>query len=177
MVGVVIGLVVNGWAATGTAEVKGTAANSPILGVVQFEDTAAGLKVTAGLKGVPPGQHGFHIHEFGSCADSAKAAGGHYNPAAAPHGQVLKDGVQHAHAGDLGNITAGQDGKASLVAVIPGVTLAGSPYSVAGRAVVLHEKVDDFSQPAGNAGNRIGCGVIVVPGSAAVVPSTPTITK
>ena len=171
----IMGLAVRGWAATGTAEVKGTAPASLILGTVKFKDTDAGLKVSAALKGVPPGQHAFHIHEFGSCEDTGKAAGSHYNPTSAPHGQVLKDGVQHAHAGDLGNITAGQDGKATLEAVIPNVTLTGSPYSVAGRAVVLHEKVDDFSQPAGNAGGRIGCGIIVVPGSPAVVPSSTTL--
>ena len=150
------------WASSGVAEVKGTALNSTIAGTVQFEDTAAGLKVSASLSNVPPGQHAFHIHEFGSCADSGKAAGSHYNPMSAPHGQVLKDGMAHAHAGDLGNITAGQDGKATLEAVIPGLSLASGQYTVAGRAVILHEKVDDFSQPAGNAGGRIGCGPIVI---------------
>src|ERR1035438_3218426 len=108
---VVIGLASRGWAAMGVAEVKGTALNSPISGTVHFEDTAGGLKVSVALAGVPAGPHAFHIHEFGSCADSGKAAGGHYNPLSAPHGQVLKDGIQHAHAGDLGNITAGPDGQ------------------------------------------------------------------
>lgn len=167
-----IGVAARGWTATGVAEVQGTAPSSSIKGTVQFADTPAGLKVSAQLTGVPTGQHAFHIHEFGSCVDSGKAAGGHYNPMSAPHGQVLKDGIQHAHAGDLGNITAGADGKAVVEAVIPGVTLTGGPYSVAGRAVILHEKVDDFSQPAGNAGSRIGCGPIVINGPvAAVVPA------
>jgi superoxide dismutase, Cu-Zn family len=163
----VIGLSARAWAATGIAEVRGTASGSSVAGTVRFEDTPPGLKVSASLTGVPAGLHAFHIHEFGSCADSGKAAGSHYNPLSAPHGEVMKAGMQHAHAGDLGNITAGTDGKASLEAVIPGVTLAAGPYTVGGRAVILHEKVDDFSQPAGNAGGRIGCGAIVITGGAA----------
>src|SRR6267142_2847656 len=153
----VLGLAARGWSAMGVAEVKGTALNSPISGTVKFEDNAGGLKVSAALAHVPPGLHAFHIHEFGSCAETGKAAGGHFNPMSAPHGQVLKDGIAHAHAGDLGNITAGADGKATLEAVIPGLVLANGSYTVAGRAVILHEKVDDFSQPVGNAGGRIGC--------------------
>jgi len=167
----VLGLAARGWSATGVAEVMGTAPHSQVSGTVKFEDTAGGLKVSAALAGVPAGQHAFHIHEFGSCADSGKAAGGHYNPMSAPHGQVLKDGMAHAHAGDLGNITAGADGKATLDAVIPGITLAASVYTVGGRAVILHEKVDDFSQPVGNAGSRIGCGPIVLTGAPA--PAAP----
>src|ERR1035438_1366715 len=116
----IVGFAARGWAAMAVAEVKGTTANSLISGMVHFEDTAGGLKVSVALTGVPAGMHAFHIHEFGSCADSGKAAGGRYKPIAAPHGQVLKDGIQHAHAGDLGNITAGADGKATLEAVIPG---------------------------------------------------------
>jgi len=159
---VVMAMATRVWASKGVADVKGTATGSMIAGTVQFEDSPAGLKVSAALTGVPPGQHAFHIHEFGSCADSGKAAGSHYNPMNAPHGQVLKDGMQHAHAGDLGNVTAGADGKVTLNAVIPGITLGSSAYTVGGRAVVLHEKVDDFSQPVGNAGGRIGCGPITI---------------
>jgi len=159
------------WAAMGVANVQGTAPGSTISGTVKFEDTAGGLKVSAQLTGVPAGPHAFHIHEFGSCDDMGKAAGSHYNPLKSPHGEVLKVGIHHAHAGDLGNITAGADGTAALEAVIPGVTLSGGKYDVAGRAVILHEKVDDFSQPAGNAGGRIGCGPIVLVGAPA--PAAP----
>jgi superoxide dismutase, Cu-Zn family len=166
----VIGLAVRGWAATGTAEMKGTGDNLP-MGTVHFEDTAAGLMIQAQLANVPPGVHAFHIHEFGRCAEMGKAAGSHYNPASAPHGQVLKDGIQHAHAGDLGNITADKSGSAALQAILPGVTLAESKYTVGGRAVILHEKADDFSQPAGNAGGRIACGPIVVAGPVAANPA------
>src|SRR5579872_6403577 len=90
------------WAATGVADVQGTAPGSSIKGTVKFEDTAGGLKVSAQLTGVPAGAHAFHIHEFGSCDDMGKAAGSHYNPLKSPHGEVLKVGIHHAHAGDLG---------------------------------------------------------------------------
>lgn len=149
-------------AETGVAKIKGTAAVSTLEGTVTLTDTGAGLKVSAQLSNVPPGPHGFHIHEFGACDDTGKAAGGHYNPQNTPHGQVLKDGVQHAHAGDLGNITAGVDGKASLEGVIPGISLSGGKFTVGGRAIIVHEKADDFGQPVGNAGGRIGCGPILI---------------
>lgn len=152
-------------AATATAEIKGTDPSSTIKGTVTLEDTSGGMQVKAQLIHVPPGQHGFHIHEFGSCADQAKAAGSHYNPTGAQHGMVMKDGVKNAHAGDMGNITADQSGSATLSALIPGVTVTGGQYTVGGRAIVLHEKADDFGQPVGNAGGRIGCGPILLTSS------------
>ena len=167
------GILGRGWAATGVAEIKGTAEGSMIQGTVHFTDTAAGLQIKAQLSGIPPGSHAFHIHEFGSCADLGKAAGSHYNPLGAPHGHVLKDGIQHAHAGDLGNVLVAKDGTAALEATVKDVTLSGGKYDVAGRSVVLHEKVDDFSQPAGNAGNRIGCGVIVIIGTPVPAAAAP----
>lgn len=163
----------NGWAATGVAEMQGTAPNSTIKGTVQFEDTGAGLQVKAHLVNVPPGPHAFHIHEFGSCADMGKAAGSHYNPAMAPHGLEPKDGPHHAHAGDMGNITADAAGSATLEVVLPGVAMSESRYAVGGRAVILHEKLDDFSQPAGNAGSRIACGLIVITGPAPSAQAAP----
>ncbi len=99
-----------GWAATGIAEIKGTAAGSSLSGTVKFEDTSKGLKILAELSGVPAGDHGFHIHELGLCGDSGKAAGSHYNPLKTPHGMLIKDGLHKAHAGDMGNVTAGADG-------------------------------------------------------------------
>ena len=157
-------------AETGSAKVAGTAAGSTIAGTVSFEDTKAGLKISAVVHGLTPGEHGFHIHEFGSCEDSAKAAGGHFNPEKHPHGQALKDGVAKTHAGDLGNITADANGDAKLEVTLHGVTLTRA-HAVAGRAVVVHEKVDDFSQPVGNAGGRVACGLIGLVAPAA--PATP----
>lgn len=158
---------------TGAAKIAGTAAGSAVSGTVSFEDTAAGLKVVADLHGLTPGQHGFHIHEFGSCEDSAKAAGGHFNPDKHPHGQALKDGIKKTHAGDLGNITADDKGDAKLEVTLAGDALAKGEHAVAGRAVVVHEKADDFSQPAGNAGGRVACGVIGLTGPVAAAPAAP----
>lgn len=141
------------------AGMQGTAPGSRLSGLVSLEETAGGLKVSAKLAGVPAGEHGFHIHEFGSCEDQGKAAGSHFNPAGAPHGHMLRDGPKKAHAGDMGNIAAGADGQAALEIVIPKAALGGK-RGVAGRSVVLHEKADDFGQPTGNASGRIACGII-----------------
>lgn len=155
-------------AAVGSAQIKGTAEGSLISGSASFEDTAKGLKIDLSVAGLTPGQHGFHIHEWGDCSDTGKAAGGHYNPAHAMHGQALKSGPHKAHAGDAGNLVADQDGRAKLEVVLPGVKLTQGEFTVAGRAVIIHEKADDFSQPVGNAGGRVACGLIgLVPGQTA----------
>jgi Cu-Zn family superoxide dismutase len=131
--------------------------------MVFFEETKSGLKIKAQIKDAPAGEHGFHVHEFGSCEDSGKAAGSHYNPLKSIHGHAVRGGLKKAHAGDMGNITVNADGTAILEVVLPkAVGLVGGKYNVAGRAVILHEKADDFSQPTGNAGGRIACGVIIV---------------
>lgn len=148
------------WAASAKAEIKGTAEKSPIAGAVELSEVPEGLKVAAHLQGVPAGKHGFHIHENGSCADEGKAAGGHFNPDGVQHGHVTKDGFAAAHAGDFGNIEAAENGHAVLEAVIPGLSLTEGKYNVAGKAIILHEKEDDFGQPTGNAGGRIACGII-----------------
>jgi Cu-Zn family superoxide dismutase len=135
-----------------------------VSGIVVLQDSPAGLKIDADITQAPPGLHAFHIHEFGSCADNAKAAGSHYNPAGHPHGNALKDGIMKTHAGDFGNLTIDANGRGSLHVMIPGLALSHGDAPVAGRAFVLHEKADDFSQPAGNAGSRIGCGTILITG-------------
>lgn len=138
------------------AKLAGTA-DAALSGLVRLEETKEGLKVVAELSGAPAGDHGFHIHEFGDCSDSAKAAGGHYNPKQTPHGHAVKDGPKRSHPGDMGNLPVAADGKGSLSVTLPKLKLA----DVAGRAMVVHEKNDDFSQPTGNAGGRIACGPIV----------------
>lgn len=147
-------------AKTATANLKGTAEGSSIIGAVNFEETESGLKVTADVKGVPPGKHGFHIHENGACGNEGNDAGGHFNPAGVSHGLLPKDGHSHAHAGDMGNLEAGEDGTGKLEITLPQVSLSEGDYNVSGKAVILHEKEDDFGQPTGNAGGRIACGVI-----------------
>jgi Cu-Zn family superoxide dismutase len=146
----------------GIAQIKGTAEGSPISGTAKFEDVKGGLKVTVSLTGVTGEKHALHIHEFGDCSDAGKAAGSHYNPDNKPHGDALKD-AKHAHPGDFGNVEV-KNGSVVLEAVLPKASLNSGKHPVAGRAIVLHEKADDFSQPVGNAGARVACGVITIVG-------------
>lgn len=150
------------WAETGKAVMHGTVEGSKISGTAGFTDSAEGLKVSVQVANVPPGKHGFHIHQFGSCGDQGKAAGGHYNPDGVQHGFLPKDGFAAAHAGDFGNLEVAPDGTGTLALTIPGLHLTADKHAIAGRAVILHENPDDFSQPTGNAGGRIGCGVILI---------------
>ncbi|HSQ60807.1 MAG TPA: superoxide dismutase family protein [Acidobacteriota bacterium] len=126
-------------------------------GEVRFYKEEGGVRVVAKLEGLTQGAHGFHLHEKGDCsAPDAMSAGGHYNPAGAPHGAPDADGA-HRHAGDLGNVEAGVDGKATVNRVDPLLVYE----NLAGLAVLVHANPDDLaSQPAGNAGPRVGCGVI-----------------
>lgn len=145
----------------GIAFIEGTAEDSLLSGVVNFTETPEGLLIEADVFDVPDlGEHGFHIHEKGSCEDGGNAAGGHFNPTNAKHGMLTHDGSAAAHIGDMGNITIDQNGEGTLSMVLPEVGLKNGKYNVAGLAVILHEKKDDMGQPTGNAGGRIGCGVI-----------------
>ena len=129
-----------------------------VSGLVTFTAVENGIKVVADLHGLTPGKHGFHIHQYGDCSDpSGKSAGGHFNPAGADHGGP-NDIVRHV--GDLGNITAGEDGTAHLERVDKMIKFNGR-NSIIGRAIVVHAGEDDLkSQPTGNAGARVACGVI-----------------
>lgn len=141
-------------------DLKGTQEGSSVTGMVHLEEVKDGLKVIAEVRGVTPGKHGFHIHENGSCAEEGKAAGGHFNPDQVSHGLLPKDGFSHAHAGDMGNLEVGPDGTGRLEMTLPRANLSEGKYNVTGKSVILHEKEDDFGQPTGNAGGRIGCGII-----------------
>jgi Cu-Zn family superoxide dismutase len=148
------------WSASATAILKGTAPDSKITGNVILTEEKGGLTVVAHVSNVPPGTHGFHIHAVGNCGDLGMAAGGHFNPDKSPHGLYPTDGPMKAMAGDMGNIVVGADGIGNFSVFMPGLTLNGGKYAVNGLSIILHEKKDDFSQPAGNAGGRIGCGII-----------------
>lgn len=148
------------FAQTATVDLKATKEGSAISGTVRLEEVPEGLRVSADVKGALPGKHGFHFHENGSCADEGKAAGGHFNPDGVVHGLLVKDGHSHAHAGDMGNIEIDPDGTGKLETTLPGLSLSEGKYNVSGRAIILHEKEDDFGQPTGNAGGRVGCGVV-----------------
>lgn len=128
---------------------------SQVSGSVGFSEMAGGVRVTADVKGLTPGEHGFHIHESGDCsAADATSAKGHYNPASKAHGHHTA--MDH-HSGDLNNLVANAQGEAKASMEIKGVTLA----EIGGRSVVIHADPDDYkSQPAGNSGKRIACGTI-----------------
>jgi len=145
------------------AHIKGTQPDSEIIGTAQFIQTKKGVTAIVHVHGVTPsGKRGFHIHENGSCEDGGKAAGGHYNPAGVKHGYLPKDGVHGAHAGDMGNINIDESGTGKTKVELPGLTIFDE-NSVVGKAIIVHEKEDDFGQPTGNAGERIACGVIQGP--------------
>lgn len=132
---------------------------STAAGTVMFTQLGDGsVEVMANLTGVPPGVHGFHIHEKGDCGDNGNAAGGHYNPAGTAHGAPSAD--PH-HAGDFGNVTADAAGKVSVRFTTRSITVADGPNTAIGHAVILHGNPDDMTtQPSGNAGPRIACGVV-----------------
>lgn len=141
-----------------------SASGSLVSGRLQVMTMGAnGVHIAGDIGGLAPGSsHGFHIHEKGDCsAADASSAGGHFNPAGNPHGR-MDDGPHHA--GDIDNIVANAQGVARVNMHVSGVTLGtGAANDVAGRAIVVHADPDDYaSQPAGNAGKRVACGVITI---------------
>jgi superoxide dismutase, Cu-Zn family len=128
-------------------------------GTVGFVPLADGtVRVNVNLTGVPPGIHGFHVHEKGDCGDNGNAAGGHFNPTATAHGAPQAD--PH-HAGDFGNVTADDAGRVQTEFVTSSITVEAGASSVVGHAIILHANPDDLTtQPTGNAGGRIACGVV-----------------
>ncbi|MFT5207197.1 MAG: Cu-Zn family superoxide dismutase [Candidatus Omnitrophota bacterium] len=150
------------------AEILGTGMGSPLTGMAYMQEMNNGLDITISVANAKPGFHGIHIHEFGSCHKKGLAAGGHYNPMGAEHGFTPRQGVTMAHAGDLGNIQVQPSGQGVLKLFVPGISITHGKFNVAGRAVILHEKMDDFAQPLGNAGGRIGCGTIAIANNAAI---------
>lgn len=127
-------------------------------GTVTFTATGNTVQVTADISGLTPGKHAFHIHEYGDCSSpDANSAGNHFNPANKPH---AGHDVPERHVGDLGNLDADGTGRARLDVNLDLIKLAG-PNSVIGLAVIVHANPDDLkSQPGGNAGGRVACGVI-----------------
>ena len=134
-------------------------------GTVHFADAGDGnVEVQVDLTGVPPGTHGFHLHEKGACGNNGNDAGGHFNPTGMIHG--APDAVSH-HAGDFGNVTADANGEVHTRFTTHSISLkAGDATNPVGHAVVLHANADDLvSQPSGNAGARIACGVVQTMGN------------
>ena len=145
------------------AVVQGTEGDQ-VQGIVTFSEVADGVRVDANITGLKPGKHGFHVHQYGDCSSAdgsaapAGAAGDHFNPGNHPHGAP---DAKERHEGDMGNIEADASGVARLNYVDRSLSLADGAKSIIGRAVIVHEKADDLkSQPSGEAGARIACGVI-----------------
>jgi Cu-Zn family superoxide dismutase len=143
------------------AKIEPTQGNT-VTGWVRFAAQKDGsIQVVADLSGLTPNAtHAIHVHEKGDCtAPDAMSAGAHYNPEAKPHG--IPPAVER-HAGDLGNLTADAAGNAHYVITVTNISLSTGKNPILGKAVIVHAKPDDGSQPAGNAGARLGCGEIEV---------------
>lgn len=138
-------------------ELKPTKGNQ-VQGTVEFRQREGYVLVTARVEGLTPGKHGFHIHEKGDCsAPDGTSAKGHFNPHGHDHGAPAG---KVRHAGDLGNLKADSKGVAKYSYKDKTISLSGKA-SIIGKGVIVHEKEDDLtSQPTGNAGARVACGVI-----------------
>ena len=137
-----------------------------VSGLLTFSANADGTTQIVGeVSGLTPGQHGFHVHQFGDLTNGCASCGGHFNPAGKTHGAPT-DAVRHA--GDLGNVVADKNGVAAISIVDEQIPIGG-PHSIVGRAIVVHAGTDDLgkggndeSLKTGNAGGRVACGVIAL---------------
>lgn len=133
------------------------------IGTANLTQTPNGVLIELELRGLPPGEHGFHVHETGRCEPESKfeSAGGHYAPAKRAHGFLVEEGP---HAGDMPNIFVGKDGTVRAHIVNDGITLGpgtATVFDADGSALIVHGKPDDYrSQPSGDAGDRLACAVI-----------------
>ncbi|PZR15011.1 MAG: superoxide dismutase [Archangium gephyra] len=133
-------------------------------GEVKFAETAGEVTMQLSVSGATPGNHAVHLHVNGDCSSAdGESAGPHWNPSEEAHGHL---GHGPAHKGDIGNLVVGADGKGTLSFTTKEWTMgSGQKNDLVGRAVVVHASEDDFkSQPSGNAGGRIACGVVVLNG-------------
>lgn len=143
------------------ADIRDPAGKS--IGTATLTEQKDGVKVKVMVSGLAPGKHGFHFHEKGACTPpDFKSAGEHFNPFKKHHGI---DNPAGKHVGDLPNLEVKEDGTAEATLVATGATLGKGPGSLlkeGGTALVIHAGPDDYkSDPAGNAGPRVACGVVV----------------
>jgi Cu-Zn family superoxide dismutase len=143
---------------TASAEIAPTTGQT-VNGSVSFTAVdAGGATISVSVAEAPEGMHGFHLHETGDCGMDGMSAGDHWNPEGNDHGMP---GDTDSHLGDLGNMTVDADGAGELTASNASWTIGdGATTDVVGHAVIVHGDPDDFGQPLGNAGARIGCGII-----------------
>lgn len=137
------------------------ASGSNVRGEVNFTEENGSVRFELSVENLPPGEHAVHLHEHGDCsAEDASSAGGHWNPTMKPHGK-RGEGTAY-HKGDIDNMNVGENGKGTLNLTVEGWSIGGpDSTNIIGKSVIIHEKADDFtSQPSGNAGSRISCGVI-----------------
>ena len=134
--------------------------DSSVKGTATFTQKGDKVEVTASISGLKPNQeHGFHIHEKGDCSSGdGMSAGGHFNPLAKPHAHPS---TSDRHAGDMQALKADDYGNASYSATFDVITVNEGPTGIIGRGVIVHAQPDDYkTQPTGNAGARLACGVI-----------------
>ncbi len=153
-------------AAAGTPVTKASAqlipttkTQSTVKGTITFTKTEHGVHVSGEITGLTPGEHGFHVHEFGIWNEDGTASGGHFNPTGAPH--AAHDSAKR-HVGDMGNLKADESGKATVELDDDQMSFEG-PTSILGRGLVVHAKADDLkTQPSGDAGGRLAVAIIGV---------------
>jgi len=160
VLGIACAASVSAHAQTAKASLKDAAGKD--VGTVNLTQTPHGVLLKLSLKGVPAGEHAFHVHAVGKCEPPFTSAGGHFNPGGKKHGMAAAEGP---HAGDMPNLYVPAGGELVVEVANPGISLVkGQPNSVFdadGSAIIVHAGVDDYkTDPTGNAGDRIACGVI-----------------
>jgi Cu-Zn family superoxide dismutase len=145
-----------------TAKASLQSADGKDVGSVSLTQTPSGVLLSLSVKGLPPGEHAFHVHAVGKCEPPFNSAGGHFNPGNKKHGMMAPEG---AHAGDMPNLHIPSNGELAVEVLNAAVTLEkdkpNSLFDADGSAVIIHAGKDDYkTDPAGEAGGRIACGVV-----------------